>query len=376
MGLFKAQVARKAITEKMRRMQSLDHTLENMKGRKISYNEVLRRMRKKATDEVNQMRLGNLNLWRKLRKFEKNMQHKMRELQSGKYSNMESLRKLEQWRQVKSRTWEKIARDTERKFKREETKEKRFVAALRRARMRAAGMLRNVARGLKKMKTHKSTMIETGHDLKVKTMLMVREKRELQKLMKLRVNYLRKLHEMEKDRFKLLGILSQEKLMTSRMLQHAVEEKMHWLKKGKVLRKRHWRRRALMYAQLKEQQDEAKKRLKKMRFQGGLKFRKMVWDQKHTFNRAAVKKSNLFLNLRHIWLNLHKALQLYKRKIAESSKLADSIQTKTTEGFEQERRRLIMLVKRVQQRSRIILQRQRLRSSDVLTKWRVKVAKN
>merc|ERR1712137_1320743 len=72
--LFKAQVARKAITEKMRRMQSLDHTLENMKGRKISYDEVLRRMRKKATDEVNQMRLDKLNLLSKLRKFEKNMQ--------------------------------------------------------------------------------------------------------------------------------------------------------------------------------------------------------------------------------------------------------------------------------------------------------------
>merc|ERR1712137_357095 len=72
--LFKAQVARKAITEKMRRMQSLDHTPENMKGRKISYNEVLRRMRKKATDEVNQMRLDKLNLLSKLRKFEKNMQ--------------------------------------------------------------------------------------------------------------------------------------------------------------------------------------------------------------------------------------------------------------------------------------------------------------
>merc|ERR1712137_1035308 len=147
--LAKARHARRAITEKMRRMHSLKRTLENIKRQKISHKELLRRMRKKAKGEMNQMKLGNLNLWRKLRRVEKNLRHQMRELQSGKYSNMESLRKLEQWREVKSRTWEKIARDTERKFKREETEEKRFIAALRRARMRAAGMLRNVARGLK-----------------------------------------------------------------------------------------------------------------------------------------------------------------------------------------------------------------------------------
>merc|ERR1712137_473513 len=258
MGLFKAQVARKAITEKMRRMQSLDHTLENMKGRKISYNEVLRRMRKKATDEVNQMRLDKLNLLSKLRKFEKNMQHKMRELQSGKYSNMESSKRLEQWRKAKSHKWEKIARDAEKKFKHEETKERRFTAALRNARTRLARMLRDVARGLNKLKTHKTTMIETGHDLRVKKMLAVKERTALQGLIKLRVNYLRKLHEMKKDRLRLLGILSQKKLRTSRMLEHAVEEKIHLLKAGSTRRKRRRGSLALLYAQLKELKHEVK----------------------------------------------------------------------------------------------------------------------
>merc|ERR1712137_322239 len=261
-------------------------------------------------------RLDKLNLLSKLRKFEKNMQHKMRELQSGKYSNMESSKRLEQWRKAKSHKWEKIARDAEKKFKHEETKEKRFTAALRHARTRLARMLRDVARGLNKLNTHKTTTIETGHNLRVKKMLAVKERTALQGLIKLRVNYLRKLHEMKRDRLRLLGILSQKKLRTSRMLEHAVEEKIHLLKAGSTRRKRRRGSLALLYAQLKEQKHEVKTGLRKMRLQGGLHFRKMISDQRHALNRAAVKETNLAFKLRHVWLKLHKALKLCKRKLA------------------------------------------------------------
>merc|ERR1712137_231761 len=98
----KTHLARRAISRKIRRIRSLEHILEKMKGRGRTYYEAARRMRKKAVVEISRIKLAKLNVVRKLRRVQKRMQDKLRELHSGKYKTMKSLRKLEEWRGVKS----------------------------------------------------------------------------------------------------------------------------------------------------------------------------------------------------------------------------------------------------------------------------------
>merc|ERR1712063_114412 len=103
----------RAIAGKIRRIRSLEHRLENTKDRRVTYSEASSRIRKKAVEEINQIKLGKRALLRKLTRLEKKMQHRMKEMQSGKYKSIKILHKFEKWRSATRQKWRRILRDAE-----------------------------------------------------------------------------------------------------------------------------------------------------------------------------------------------------------------------------------------------------------------------
>merc|ERR1712137_264640 len=363
----KTHLARRAISRKIRRIRSLEHILEKMKGRGLTYYEAARRMRKKAVVEISRIKLAKLNVVRKLRRVQKRMQDKLRELHSGKYKTMKSLRKLEEWRGVKSHKWAMILREAEIEFKHQVRKEKKFVALLRSAKMRAVYVMGHVAR-------RKVSVIKTGQNLSIERGLFVRAKKELKGLRKVQANFLRKLHKINKERFRLVGILRQKQLTISRKLHHAVEKRVLQLKKASEWKRTHAGTLAREYARLKQQRERARNGYINMKLQGGRNFRKMISGEGHAFRKAVAQQSHFVLELRDVWSKLHSALQL-TRRMSVNSRLEKSRQRKITLELEQQKKRLIKLLAREEQSNKVAFHRQKLWSSQALMKWRNRVTK-
>merc|ERR1712137_1482404 len=85
------------------------------------------------------------------------------------------------------------------------------------AKMRAAHVMGRVAR-------RKVKVIRSGRIWRVERGFFVKAKNDLQGLGKVRANFLRKLHQVKMEQFRLVGILRHKQLTSSRKLHHAVEK--------------------------------------------------------------------------------------------------------------------------------------------------------
>merc|ERR1712137_1479500 len=358
--LVKKHLKRRAIAAKIQRIQSLMHVLERMKGRRTTYIKASRRMRTKAMDEIHKIHLAKLNLIRKLWRVEKRVQHKMREFQSGNYKTMKSLQKLEKWKSITSHKWTKVLRDEKRELEHQVRRKEKSAAALRSAMRRSANMMRNVAR-------HKINLVRAGHNLRIQRRLFDKEKTDLQGLKKVRVKYLQKLQRLRNEQLKGLGLLRQKQFTSSRKLHHAVEERVQQLRKAKVWRKRQAEMLVRVHAQLKQQRERAEN-------EGGLSFRGVKLSVDHAFRKAAVEQSHLVLELQHVWSKLQKAVKLNKRKMTDNLRLARLRERERTHTLGQQTMRLIKLLSKEEQRTKVALKRHEFWKSMVLNKWREKVA--
>merc|ERR1712137_1136032 len=233
--------------------------------------------------------------------------------------------------------WRRILRDAEREFEHRVRKEKKFLAALRRAGMRAARVVRDAAQ-------HKITVIKIAHNLRTQRKLFMTQKTKLKGLGRARATYLRTLRNMKKERLRLFSILREKKLTISHKLHHAREEKRHWLNSRNVLAKKHNRMLAHAYAWLKQQRDKIKKELTKIRFRENRNTKHMLLVEKHAFNRAALKESHLVMESRHIWSKLHVVLQSFKKRMAENARHAEPRQKQRIRRLEKEKMGLIKLL--------------------------------
>merc|ERR1712137_1453289 len=203
---------------------------------------------------------------------------------------------------------------------------------------------------------------------------MGRAKKELKGLRKVQANFLRKLHKINKEQFRLVGILRQKQLTISRKLHHAVEKRVLQLEKASEWKRTHAGTLAREYARLKQQRERARNGYINMKLQGGRNFRKMILGEGHAFRRVVAQQSHFVLKLKDVWSKLHRALQLTKR-MAVKSRLAKSRQRQITLELEQQKKRQIKLLAREEQSNKVVFHRQKLWSSQALIKWRNRVTK-